>query len=56
MSVWGMSVPCCSGWGTNAFDTFRLQDGKIAEHWDDATIPTTGPMARLMRTPVSTIY
>ncbi len=35
------------------FDTFRLQDGKIAEHWDDATIPTMGPMAILMREPVS---
>jgi predicted SnoaL-like aldol condensation-catalyzing enzyme len=40
---------------TYAFDTFRLQDGKIAEHWDDAAIPTMGPMARLMRTPVSKI-
>jgi predicted SnoaL-like aldol condensation-catalyzing enzyme len=34
------------------FDTFRLQDGKIAEHWDDATIPTMGPMAILIREPV----
>jgi len=39
-----------------AFDTFRVQDGKLAEHWDDATIPTTGMMAILMREPVSKVH
>jgi predicted SnoaL-like aldol condensation-catalyzing enzyme len=25
------------------FDTFRIQDGKIAEHWDNATKPVPAP-------------
>ena len=35
------------------FDTFRMEDGKIAEHWDDATIPEKLPI--FLREPVSTI-
>jgi predicted SnoaL-like aldol condensation-catalyzing enzyme len=39
-----------------SFDTFRVQDGKLAEHWDGATLSTTGPNAILLREPVSKIH
>lgn len=39
-----------------AFDTFRVQDGKVAEHWDGAEIQTTGPTAILLKQPLSKIH
>jgi hypothetical protein len=33
------------------FDLFRVQDGKMAEHWDDTTIPANAPA--YLREPVS---
>jgi len=35
------------------FDTFRIQDGKLAEHWDDATIPE--PLPVYLKTPVKSL-
>jgi len=35
------------------FDTFRMENAKIAEHWDDATIPAKLPI--FLREPVSKI-
>jgi predicted SnoaL-like aldol condensation-catalyzing enzyme len=30
---------------TTAFDMFRIENGKIAEHWDAARIPASPPAA-----------
>jgi predicted SnoaL-like aldol condensation-catalyzing enzyme len=37
-----------------AFDTFRMQDGKMAEHWDDATIPN--PLPPFLRAPMDKLH
>jgi len=37
-----------------SFDTFRVQDGKLAEHWDGATIPQ--PLPIFLRVPMDKLH
>jgi len=40
----------------DAFDIFRVQDGKLTEHWSSATIPPAGPMFTLLSQPLDKVH